>query len=336
MLHEDTPPMPPRQQSRTQRTTSQVALTTPTNSNPQNSAGSETTHEEPSSSNRARVQSFYSENESKILLPTSMVPVEHRGEIFKLRALIDQGSERTFISSKAQNKLRLPYQTSNFEISGMGGRVVQTTKIKAQAIVLSQLTKMLPKFQPTLEQREKWSHLQLADTNCHSPSQIDLVIGSDLIPEIMLEGFEKISKNLLAQNTIFGWILSGQFPEKIACFSTQATPISNEDLDSQLRKFWELEEVPKSKLTSPDDENCEKFYQSTTTRAADGRYVVRLPFKPSFPDPISLGPSRTPALQQYLSMERNLLRKGDLKSLYENVLNEYLTLNHMVELGYYR
>ncbi|XP_036327416.1 uncharacterized protein LOC118740025 [Rhagoletis pomonella] len=198
MLHEDTPPMPPRQQSRTQRTTSQVALTTPTNSNPQNSAGSETTHEEPSCSNRARVQSFYSENESKILLPTAMVPVEHRGEIFKLRALIDQGSERTFISSKAQNKLRLPYQTSNFEISGMGGRVVQTTKIKAQAIVLSQLTKMLPKFQPTLEQREKWSHLQLADTNCHSPSQIDLVIGSDLIPEIMLEGIEKISKNLLA------------------------------------------------------------------------------------------------------------------------------------------
>ncbi|XP_017468404.1 PREDICTED: uncharacterized protein LOC108360570 [Rhagoletis zephyria] len=190
---------------------------------------------------------------------------------------------------------------------------------------------MLPKFQPTLEQREKCSHHQLADTNCRSPSQIDLVTGSDLIPEIMLEGIEKISKNLLAQNTIFGWILSGQIPEKIACFSTQAVPISNEILYSQLRKFWELEEVPKPKLIWPDDENFEKFYQSTTTRATDGRYVVRLPFKPSFPDPISLGPSRTPALQQCLSMERNLLRKGDLKSLYENVLNEYLTLNHMEE-----
>lgn len=99
----------------------------------------------------------------------------------------------------------------------MGGMVVQTskklcslvlvssdltTKIKAQAIVLPQLTKLLPKFQPTRERREKWSHLVLADPNCRSPSQIDLVIGSDLSPQIMMQGIEKIFRNLLAQRTI--------------------------------------------------------------------------------------------------------------------------------------
>ncbi|XP_036322247.1 uncharacterized protein LOC118736259 [Rhagoletis pomonella] len=131
------------------------------------------------------------------------------------------------------------------------------------------------------------------------------------------------------QNTIFGWILSGQIPEKVSCFSTQVEQIWSERLDSQLRRFWELEEVPKPKITSPEDEICENLFKSTTTRARDGRYMVRLPFKPSFPEQIALGQSRTSALQQFLSMERSLLKKTDLKPLYDNVLEEYVTLNHM-------
>lgn len=187
-------------------------MTTSSKQTPQTPDQTTSEEELASSSQTTRVQSFYSENGSKVLLPTAKVPLEHRGEIFKLRAFVDQGSERSFISSKAKQKLRLPCQTANFEISGMGGRVVQTsnklcslvlasadltTKIKAQAIVLPQLTKMLPKFQPTLEQQRKWAHLKLANPNCHSPSQIDLVIASDLIPQIILEGIEKLSTNLL-------------------------------------------------------------------------------------------------------------------------------------------
>ncbi|XP_017493933.1 PREDICTED: uncharacterized protein LOC108382046 [Rhagoletis zephyria] len=182
---------------------------------------------------------------------------------------------------------------------------------------------------PTLEQQQKWAHLKLADPNSHSPSQIDLVIGSDFIPQIILEGIEKLSKNLLAQNTIFGWILSGQIPEKVSCFSTQVEQISNERLDSQLRRFRELEEVPKPKIANPEHEMCENLFKSTTTRAPDGRYVVRLPFKPSFLEKIALGQSRTSDLQQFLSMERSLLKKTDLKPLYDNVLEEYATLSHM-------
>ncbi|XP_017485298.1 PREDICTED: uncharacterized protein LOC108373869 isoform X2 [Rhagoletis zephyria] len=335
---------------RVHKASSQVATTTSTSASLQTPQSLEEQDEQPSCSNKSQVQSFYSENESKVLLPTAIVSVEHRGELFKLRALIDQGSERSFISSKAQLKLRLPCRTSNFEISGMGGRVVQTskklcslvlvsndlsTRIKAQAIVLPQLTKLLPKFQPTQEQREKWSHLTLADANCHSPSQIDLVIGSDLIPQIVLEGVEKLSKNLLAQNTIFGWILSGQVPNQISSFSTQVDEVSNENLDSQLRKFWELEEIPTPKSLNSEDRVCEDFYISTTSRTSDGRYKVRLPFKHSFPDQLTLGRSRAPALQQFLSMEKNLLKKGELKSQYDQVLEEYITLGHMEETTSY-
>ncbi|XP_036346985.1 uncharacterized protein LOC118756319, partial [Rhagoletis pomonella] len=192
-------------------------------------------------------------------------------------------------------------------------------EIPAQAIVLPQLTKLLPKFPTNSERKKKWPHLDLADLNCHSPSQIDLVIGSDMLPQIMLDGLERISRNLLAQNTIIGWILSGQIPERVATFSTQVEDATNEHLNMQLKKFWNLEEVPKYEDITPEDEICEDFYKSTTTRTTEGRYIVRLPFKSRFPDKIASGYSRTAALQQFLSMDK----KGDLKHLYDSVLEEY-------------
>ncbi|XP_036340744.1 uncharacterized protein LOC118750117 [Rhagoletis pomonella] len=329
----------PQNSSNSQRATGLVATARP--EHPENL---ENETEKPCCSKTANIQALHSENESKILLPTAIVSIEHRGELFKLRALIDQGSQRSFISSKVQNRLKLPTTNSNFEISGMGGRVIQNSnkicsltlispnadvRIEAHAIVLPQLTNMLPSYKVNGKDRQKFAHLKLADPNCHTPAQVDILLGSDLIPQIMLEGIEKISNTQLAQNTIFGWILSGQIKEKISVFTTQVEDISNEHLNSQLRRFWELEELPPMQVITPEDKYCEDYYKATTTRSKNGRYVVRLPFKPQFPDTLALGHSRTSALQQFLSMEKNLLKKGELKTSYDNVLEEYLQLNHM-------
>ncbi|XP_049301999.1 uncharacterized protein LOC125775426 [Bactrocera dorsalis] len=181
---------------------------------------SENCQEAPCCSKALKSQSLHSENHSRVLLPTAVVSIEHRGELFKLRALIDQGSQRSFIASRAQNRLQLPTKLDNFEITGMGGRVVQNSnkicpitlfsqkadkRIQAEAIVLPQLTNMLPSYHINSKHWQKVSHLKLADPNCNTPAQIDLLLGSDLIPQIILQGIEKITKTLLAQNTIFGW-----------------------------------------------------------------------------------------------------------------------------------
>ncbi|XP_049315814.1 uncharacterized protein LOC125779230 [Bactrocera dorsalis] len=115
--------------------------------------------------------------------------------------------------------------------------------------------------------------------------------------------------------------------------TTQVEEISNEYLNTQLRKFWELEELPPISITTPEDRYCEDFYKSTTTRLDNGRYVVRLPLKPEFPHTLALGHSRTSAIQQFLSMEKNLLKKGELKPEYDRVLEEYLHLNHMEKVS---
>ncbi|XP_054083224.1 uncharacterized protein LOC128920268 isoform X1 [Zeugodacus cucurbitae] len=330
-------------QNKFNKTTGLVATTTSNNpeiSNP------EKREEQPSCSKAAKIQALHSENESKILLPTAVITIEHKGDLFKLRALIDQGSQRSFISSKVQNRLKLPIKHSNFQISGMGGSIIQNSnkicpitivspsadiRIDAQAIVLPQLTNLLPSYEVNKKHWEKCSHLKLADPNCHTPSQIDILLGSDLIPQIILEGIEKISNKLLAQNTIFGWIISGQVTEKINSFTTQVENITNEYLNNQLKKFWEVEELPQITQLSEEDQACEAYYKSTTTRNEHGRYVVRLPFKPTFPETTALGHSRISAVQQFLSMEKSLIKKSELKSAYDNVMEEYLDLNHMEE-----
>ncbi len=92
---------------------------------------------------------------------------------------------------------------------------------------------MLPSYHINSKHWQKVSHLKLADPNCNTPAQIDILLGSDLIPQIILEGVEKISNKLLAQNTIFGWILSGLVSEPVTTMTTQVEEISNEYLSSQ-------------------------------------------------------------------------------------------------------
>ncbi|XP_067616222.1 uncharacterized protein [Eurosta solidaginis] len=253
-----------------------TAESTPPVRQTQNSSNSS---ELPCCSKHSPVQSLHAANDNQILLPTAMVAVEHEGELFQLRALIDQGSERTFISSKVQKRLKLPFEHSKFEISGMGGQVVQKSsklcrltlvaskamkKIKAHAIVLPQLTKNLPTSTISRKIWQQFKLLELADPSCHIPGQTDMVIGSDILPQILLEGIKKVCGSILAQQTIFGWILSSPITENVVSFS------SNETLSSQLRKFWEEEEIPQPPQISPEDQACEQAYATTTTRAPNG------------------------------------------------------------------
>ncbi|XP_023159210.1 uncharacterized protein LOC111591765 [Ceratitis capitata] len=156
-----------------------------------------------------------------------------------------------------------------------------------------------------------------------------MVIGSDLIPQILVEGLQKVCDNLLAQNPIFGWILSGSVTEKVSSFSTQIERVSNETLSTHLRQFWEQEEIHIPPQSTPENHACEDYYVATTTRNSSDRYIVRLPFKETFPEKLTLGHSRSAAFQQFLSMERTLQKTGELKTMYNDVLQDYITLGHM-------
>lgn len=68
---------------------------------------------------QARVQNYFSAGSHSVLLGTAVIHVCHRGIKYTARALIDSGSEATFISERLFKMIQLPYQRVEAQVSGL-------------------------------------------------------------------------------------------------------------------------------------------------------------------------------------------------------------------------
>lgn len=82
-------------------------------------------------------------------------------------------------------------------------------------------------------------------------------------------------------------------------------------------------------LRSMEEQQTMKHFQDNTIRDYNGRFVVRLPIKPSLSD---LGSSLSIATSRFLSIERKLQRDSILRGEYTNFMSEYISLGHMREV----
>jgi hypothetical protein len=96
-------------------------------------------------------------------------------------------------------------------------------------------------------------------------------------------------------------------------------------LDNLLQRFWNLEEVPRRKLTTSEEKDCEEIFEATHYRDESGRYVVQLPFKEATPD---FGSSRKKAVQRLKQMETCLDRSQERRQQYVGFMREYQDLGH--------
>ncbi|XP_037824981.1 uncharacterized protein LOC119613110 [Lucilia sericata] len=100
-----------------------------------------------------------------------------------------------------------------------------------------------------------------------------------------------------------------------------------EDIDLKLQRLWEIDEVQSgSNDLTPEQSECETFFNDTVHRESSGRIVVKLPFKES---PDALGLSRNMALKRFVSQERRFARDSNLKSQYVAFMKEYEDFGHM-------
>lgn len=105
---------------------------------------------------------------------------------------------------------------------------------------------------------------------------------------------------LIAQETIFGWILSGT--GVTTSIIAQAQSCGHITLDMLLTRFWEEEELQhRPTILSKEDEACEADYKMNTVRGDDGRYIVALPFRQG---ELDLGESRNAAIRRFMALER--------------------------------
>jgi hypothetical protein len=283
-----------------------------------------------------------------VLLATAEVKATAvNGVTYVIRALVDQGSQASFVSENTVQILGLKRKPVDGWVSGVGDgqtRVKHVVSLYIQsrhhpnitisinAYVLKSLTSMLPSKVVHAPNWYELQNLPLADPNFTTPGKIDVLLGAEVFSDIILSGVMKNpSRNLIAQNTVLGWIVSGKlsrnttYASRVISMHTQI--MSTDDL---LKKFWELEKEPDiyTKQLTKEEMQCETIFQNTTQRREDGRFIVRLPFNSEDPD-CQYGQSLQIAKGRFTSLERKLSKNPNLYKEYAKVLDEYIQLDHM-------
>jgi len=154
-------------------------------------------------------------------------------------------------------------------------------QLETVAYVLPELAGKLPPYQIPRDERIDLHAIPLSDLTFLESSQIDVLIGADILQSVLLSGTRtSICGSLLGQETIFGWVLTGPVAStssqnRVSAFTTQITETSDRGLEKLLTKFWEVENIPTKRLKESDS-SCESNFLQTTTRDATRKFRIQI------------------------------------------------------------
>jgi len=282
------------------------------------------------------------EVQKQVLLATALVSVKDvHGRPHTLRALLDDGSQGSFATEACVQRLGLETQKVRVAVSGVSGAGVGVASKKTSlhvtsltdgtfttnidCLVIPKVTRRLPneKCRPDL-----WGHLRnlkLADPSFCEPGHIDLLFGADVKADVLLPTIRRGKVDApIAQETRLGWIISGRL--ETPCQEVVVGHV-NCELDTTMKRFWELEELPDIVHLTAEEKSCEEHFADTHGRDSTGRYIVRFPFRSPRPP---LGSSRERAMRRLLQVEKRFKENPGLHEQYKAFMKEYLDLGHMV------
>ncbi|XP_072389402.1 uncharacterized protein [Diabrotica undecimpunctata] len=169
-----------------------------------------------------------------------------------------------------------------------------------------------------------------------TPSEVDILLGADIYFDIVTYGLIKLGPNLpILQNTHLGYIVGGNIPYARYAhshYSNISLHAQTADLDSLLKKFWEIEETKplssiQSKTLTPSEQRAEDIFKSSLTILHSGRFQVDLPLKT--PNEYKkLGESFHLAKRRFLNLEKRLNKSDELWHQYTEFISEYVSLGH--------
>ncbi|XP_053623554.1 uncharacterized protein LOC128682758 [Plodia interpunctella] len=270
---------------------------------------------------------------------------------YRARAILDAGSQSSFLTLNLKHKLGLTCQNVSANITGINNEPLCISEIckltinslvspfnaSLSCLVMPQITGHLPNalVDPSLLNLPK--NICLADPKFYQPSEVDMLLGAEIFFDIISPNQIKLGPGLpVLQDSKLGWFIAGPLNynlnlnishnsnKKIHCNFTK-------EISDKLSQFWNLEEVQLSKPPmSANDEYCEQHFLNTTKRLENGRFSVMIPFSEN-PE-AALGNSFNIAKRQFLNLEKRLNKNPNLKEQYINFIEEYKDLGHLTKI----
>ncbi|KAH9636483.1 hypothetical protein HF086_002183 [Spodoptera exigua] len=296
--------------------------------------------------------SMPAQSSGQVLLGTAVVQVvdPRTKNTYLARALLDAGSQSSFITENLKNTMNLTTQNTSFCITGINNAPVHLSNscevivqsligpfvAHLKCLVMPKITGHLPNIPVDILRLNLPENIKLADPNFSQPSEVDLLLGAEVFFEAISPNKLKMGAGMpILQDTQFGWIVAG--PLNMPTGSLNKSEIRNtvcnftKEINNNLTKFWNIEEVSTSKLPlSPHDEFCEQHFVENTIRLEDGRFSVKMPFLEN-PE-TALGESYYMAEKRLLNIEKKLMKNSSLREQYHNFMKEYEDLGHLTKI----
>ncbi|KAG7307103.1 hypothetical protein JYU34_007243 [Plutella xylostella] len=297
--------------------------------------------------------SLSAQTPSQVLLGTALIKVVNpeTKNTYVARALLDAGSQSSFITSNLKHKMGLVGKNINTNVTGINNApiflsescelsiesLVNPFSTYLKCLVMPQITGHIPNVPVDVTQLNLPEHIQLADPNFYQPCEVDLLLGAEVFYELMSPKQIKSRPGMpILQESKLGWIVVGPLTLNncnLKHNGTQNKIHSNftKEIHENLTKFWALEEVQSIKQPlCANDEFCEQHFTNTTKRLDNGRFSVLMPL---CEDPeTSLGDSYKMAEKRFINLEKKLKKCPDLKQQYTNFIKEYEDLGHLTKI----
>ncbi|XP_062704331.1 uncharacterized protein LOC134286695 [Aedes albopictus] len=299
--------------------------------------------------NRIRAEVTQHSRQNTVVLSTAVIKVKDadNNDHFA-RALLDSGSQPSFISESLCQKLRLKRFKINSPVSGIGQSTVNvhfgvTLSLASRfgdhhftldCLVLPKLTVSLPSHHINVSRWQIPRNLPMADPQFNISQKIDIIIGAELFFSLLEHQQISLAAGCpLLQKTVLGYIVCGKISDPaLDPPAVQTSHICTDDLlDKQLERFWEIDNFDVGRSYTPDEQRCEDHFQQTVGRDTDGRYIVRLPLREDMLP--MLGDSYQLAFRRLQSMEKKFAVDEGLRIAYHEFLEEYESLGHMEEVN---
>ncbi|UYV80828.1 hypothetical protein LAZ67_19001892 [Cordylochernes scorpioides] len=280
-----------------------------------------------------------------VTLMTLMVNIMGNNGYRRVRALLDPGSQKSYILESTALEVKLkPIGNVNIAHSLFGGTQTETKCHKVYTVALcSNLSELdtlrefeflgqdiicgeIPRTPKGAWLNElKGSRIWLSDLGRDSP-KIELLIGSDIYGSLLSGRVKQLKNGLTALETHLGWTICGPSPKKDEQTDySSLVVISMHSRNMSVDYLWDLETIgikdPGENLTKlEEDKIVHQHFLNTVHQLEDGRFCVGLPW---------LGnqegiPSNRHIAERRLFNTTRKLRAKCIFSEYDRVFQEWL------------
>lgn len=298
-----------------------------------------------------------SSSSTQVLLPTIKVKLfDSRGRTLLVRALLDSGSQASFITHSLMKRLSLNSITQSTNIIGIGNKnniinkyvnivihsPVQDMQFHVKCNVVDAITTRLPQQYFDLNRYSLPKGIYLSDDKFNVPTDISLLLGADLYFNILLDGHIKLVNGPVLQNTLFGYVVGGTVSNLHSDSENLVSNFAicdNEKLENVMEQFWLTERIPepleKENKVTAELQKAESIFQKSV-QIKNNKFFVDMPLVTDLNN-LELGDSFSVALPRFLALERKLRSDANYFKLYKKFIDEYLALGHakIVDIGTY-